>query len=322
MTLIPPAPAPLMLDLAPPARSPVRFLPVILAGLFTTGLALAGVYSLDRFADTNVMGWYANGILPVGALLVGVVASIGYGVASWQTGLKIRWSVLFAILGLQFVAYFAAQYISFLMQGPLIEIKTGRVIGFWKYYDLVTVNMTWQDSRHPDGPASPLGAIGYWLRSGEIVGFLGGTLIGPALLFKAPYCELCQRYMKRKRLITLAASPGGTANVAVLQTPEEALDTGAAQSKALTALAAAGDVPGFIAQVTPLFLGEGRASKGLRRIALRLDHCKQCHNGIVRRIMTTGKGKQETNVTLESTAVSSAFVNELLATPTYMNRKG
>jgi hypothetical protein len=321
MTLTPQQPAPLMLDLAPPARSPVRFLPVILAGLLTTGVALAGVYALDRFSDTNVMGWYANGFLPIGALLVGFVASVGYGIASWRTGLKIRWSLLLAILALQLIAYFVAQYIVFVMQGPLVEIRTGRVIGFWKYYDLITVNMTWQDSMHPDRPADPLGSTGYWLRFGEIVGFLCGTLIGPALLFKVPYCELCQRYMKRQRLITLPASPGAFASVAVLQTPEEALDSGAAQSKALAALAAAGDVAGFVGQVTPLFADERQASKGLRRITLRLDHCKQCHNGVVRRILTTGKGKKETNVMLDSTTVSSTFVNDLLATPAYVHRK-
>jgi hypothetical protein len=52
--------------------------------------ALVGVYLLaTNTKDFNIMGWYANYVLPIGALLVGLVASSGYGIASWITGQKI-----------------------------------------------------------------------------------------------------------------------------------------------------------------------------------------------------------------------------------------
>ena len=56
--------------------------PVLLCGLATTALALFGVYLLDaKTDDFHIMGWYANYILPVGAVIVGVAASSGYGIA-------------------------------------------------------------------------------------------------------------------------------------------------------------------------------------------------------------------------------------------------
>src|SRR5262249_50527370 len=79
---------------------------VLLAGLATTVLALVGVYVLDVIApDFHIMGWYANYILPAGALIVGMVASSGYGLASWFSGIKITSKLLWIVLVLQLGAY-------------------------------------------------------------------------------------------------------------------------------------------------------------------------------------------------------------------------
>src|ERR1700761_7758078 len=102
----------------PPAPTSVREersqLPVIFSGVATSALALLGVYLLDvRASDFHIMGWYADYVLPVGALIVGVVASSGYGLASWFTGVKITRSLLLIVLCLQLGCYTAAQYIEF-----------------------------------------------------------------------------------------------------------------------------------------------------------------------------------------------------------------
>src|SRR3974390_2762117 len=95
-------------------REERSYLPVILSGLATTALALLGVYVLDVTAeDFHIMGWHADYVLPVGAVIVGVVASSGYGLASWFSGVKITKGLLWIVLGLQLLAYFAAQYVEF-----------------------------------------------------------------------------------------------------------------------------------------------------------------------------------------------------------------
>ena len=50
---------------------------VLISGLVTTVLTLLGIYVLDARTDFHIMGLYANYILPVGAILVGVAASSG-----------------------------------------------------------------------------------------------------------------------------------------------------------------------------------------------------------------------------------------------------
>ena len=106
----PSAPAPVSSSspAAPPGvvRSQPFPLPILLCGLGTTALTLIGVFLLDRFApDVNIMGWYANKILPAGAILVGIAASCGYGIAAWFSGLKMSNRMMWLILGLQTCAY-------------------------------------------------------------------------------------------------------------------------------------------------------------------------------------------------------------------------
>ena len=49
----------------------------LLAGIATSVLALFSVYLINTKApDVNVMGWYANYVIPVGALLVGAVLAV------------------------------------------------------------------------------------------------------------------------------------------------------------------------------------------------------------------------------------------------------
>src|SRR5580692_2014574 len=54
---------------------------VLIGGAASTAVALLAVYFLNE-TGTNVMGWYADYVLPIGALLVGLLASSGFGVAS------------------------------------------------------------------------------------------------------------------------------------------------------------------------------------------------------------------------------------------------
>ena len=180
------------------------YLPVLISGLATTVLALLGIYALDvNVKDFNIMGWYANYVIPAGAIIVGIVAASGYGLASWFSGIKITSRLLWTVLALQLFAYFAAQYIEF-HNLHLIHREDGRSVGFLEYYDAVARSFAWRQS---DGSVGePLGAWGYFFRGLEVLGFVGGGLIVPLVLRKAPYCPECQRYMKTRQLGLVPAS--------------------------------------------------------------------------------------------------------------------
>ena len=83
---------------------------VLFAGLATTALALFGVYAVNAASDEFfIMGWYAAYVIPIGAMLVGLVASSGYGLASWLQGGRISSFMLWGIVAMQALAYFGGQ---------------------------------------------------------------------------------------------------------------------------------------------------------------------------------------------------------------------
>ena len=287
---------------------------MLLAGLATTATALVGVYLLDRNSEMNVMGWYANYVIPIGALLVGLVAGSGYGIASWAAGVKIRRGLLLAILGLQVLAYFSAQYIEFRGHGDLYDKSTGRVVTFPEYFHLVTMNFAWKGK---DGvPGEPLGAAGYFFKLLEIAGFAAGGLIAPAVLLKHPYCELCQVYMKRQSLAVLpAAVPArkvkDPAARAAYDEEQRRTRRQADQHYAdLKQAAGAGDV-GTFRQWIVAAAGTKAAAKLPARLAVDLIHCRNCYSGYLRANLTTGQGKKIKVVELDKTDLSPDFVRGL-----------
>ncbi len=177
---------------------------VLAWGMATSLLTLFGVHWLNsQDSDFHIMGWYADYIIPAGAIIVGLAASSGYGLSSWFSGIKITKRLIWIILGLQVVVYFIAQYIEFSHLHLLHE--NGKPVGFFEYYDLMARSFAWKKD-HGEGHGEPLGMWGYFFRGLEILGFAGGSLIVPAVLIKAPYCAACQRYMRTRMMGIVAAS--------------------------------------------------------------------------------------------------------------------
>lgn len=177
-------------------------IPVIVAGLITTGLALFGVWAANQASDTfNIMSWYGYYIIPIGAILVGLVAGSGYGIASWVTGVRISRTLLLVVVGLQVTAYFLAQYIEF--KHLLAMYPNAADMSFFEFFDSSTRAFAW--TRKDGSTGSSLGGWGYLWRCLEIAGFGFGGLIVPLILKAKPYCQTCQRYMRTKAMGLLPA---------------------------------------------------------------------------------------------------------------------
>jgi len=327
----------LQLTYAPPAKA--KHLPILVlvwGGLTTLG-ALVGVWALNAFGDENIMGWYGNYIIPVGAILVGLVASSGYGIASWVIGVKIRKHLLWTILGIQVLAYFAAQYIEFRMIRPVAPLNahaeavmegrtpTGtplwRPIGFPEYYHLRAVTFAWA-KRTGGGSGEPLGMWGYFFRLLEIVGFVGGSIIAPAVLGAAPYCELCQVYMKTKlfgkvptsveaRKIKKTDTEAGAQYEAE---QHQASEKGLAEVARLQELAMAPDPPAFAQAVGSLApsVKDKRIDKLPSRVHVNLVYCPHCHNGTVQPSLLSGRGDQVNTQKLDPIELSRDHILAML----------
>jgi len=298
------------------ARGEQSYSLVLFSGVATSALTLLGVYLLDiSNSDFHIMGWYADYLLPVGAIIVGVAASSGYGLASWFSGVKITKLLLWAVLAIQLIVYFAAQYIEF--SHLKLMHRNGTPVGFFEYYDYVARAFAWKHDN--GGHGEPLGIGGYFFRALKIVGFVGGSMIVPAVLRNAPYCQACRRYMRARQLSLLAASvpikkvkkkdfEGHAAHKAE---QEEAFARGKRITEILQKMAADGQAPEFNQTLGELQPKKKQAAKLPHRFSLHLVSCKRCRSGWLLVKLLSGQGKQLKATVLARNDLQPEFVRSI-----------
>lgn len=268
---------------------------VIGAGIMTTIVALGLVYGINSASeDINLMGYYFWFIVPIGAIIVGLIAGSGYGIASWFSGLKISGILLGIVFTLLVGGYFVAQYLEFRSLGPL-ELEDGTVLGFWTYFDIVTQSQGYA----VDGKtvAETLGLWGYGLRLLEVAGFSGGGLIIPLVMMKKPYCDECRRYMRTKDLRLLPASVGDKKpkkkKVEELAAWEESMqvawDEGHQAAEDLMAAGEKGDLD-RMNEIMAAHPPSAKYGKLPIRITVTISTCKACHQGFTIANRTSGQG--------------------------------
>lgn len=294
---------------------------VLIGGAATIALALAGVWLANRGGE-NVMGWYADYVLPVGAILVGLVASSGFGVASYASGTKVTGFLLLAVVVMLLGGYVLAQYVEFRLTFPDgAVLANGEPAGFLDYYDAVTRSFRWIEH---DRPGKPFGALGYLLRLGEVVGFTGGGVIVPFALRKLPYCDACRVYMRSPLVARIPAGiewkkinarKQAQAAQEQDQRARQALETAQAELQRILA-ASAQDGPaleGALNEHGPK--GSKKVEKLSARIWIHLVHCRRCAQGELRADLVTGQGKQLKRQALVRTPVERSVVASFLRLP-------
>jgi len=299
---------------APHAVSAVRYRLVLVCGLATTAAVLLVIYLLGT-VGCHPMGWYANYVLPVGAILVGLGAGSGYGLASWFSGVKITKALLVMIVVLQLGGYFVAQYIEY--KSLEVVHEDGSAASFAEYFDATTRSFAWEDKGKP---GKPLGLWGYGLRALEIVGFVLGSLVVPIILRSRPYCEGCQMYFRRRELGLLPAGVvprkikkrDAEALAAHEQEQERAWEAGQDLLRALAGKAGEGDADGFRALLAPHEGNKKAYSKLSARIALSIDHCPGCCNGLLNAAVLRGQGNKIQRTALGPTPLAPEFVRAFL----------
>jgi hypothetical protein len=284
------------------AGASARVAVVLVAGVFTSALALLGVWWLNaNTKDWHIMGWYGDYVIPAGAILVGLAAGSGYGVASYLTGLRIRRGLLWAVLGLQIGAYAAAQDLEFraLTRGSPIVDADGAPVGFLRYYHLTAINFTWDDHGRR---GEPLGMWGYVFVGLGVIGFAAGGALAPAILLKKPYCDRCRLYMKGRHLALVPAGvkvrrvskKDAAGHAAYAEEKERAAALANGVLERVAAHAAKGDARAVQSELEPYPPrgAEGRRVGRLwRRLRLSLVHCRSCGKGYLQPTIMTGQGR-------------------------------
>jgi len=281
-------PAPL-LRYAPPETAKARRQPiiVIICGLVSTALTLLALHFVQEHVNTDIMSFSIR-FIPFGALIVGLLAALGYSIAAYVLNVRVQGWLIWTILILLGWSYFAAHYVEFAAQGPLVEKATNKQLGFWRYYHLTTIHMTREKNSSRYGPRDPnptieeVGDTGYLYRGLGIAGFILGGIGVPLVQRKIPYCPLCQRYMKTKTLLKLPA----TAKLASFKLGKHKLDTPehkAAFEHAMNVLQHAttalrtGDIAGLR---TDISAHQARVPGKVPVFGvMRLVYCQQCFQG-------------------------------------------
>jgi hypothetical protein len=314
-------------------RKPVLF--VLQSGLITSAISLAGVYFLNKQAeDFNIMGWYANYVIPIGAIIVGLIAGAGYGLASWWTGVKITRGLLVAVIVLQALCYVAAEYVEYRdVRSGIAQSLTESGISdadaaalgittpsFVEYFQFKAESFAWKP-KNGKGEGEPMGKWGYLFVGLGAIGFIAGGLIAPAVLRSKPYCDHCQVYMKTRQLglmpASIAARKVKKSDVTGLQEYEaeqtSAVEAGADRLTQLTALATAGDAAGFRAYLSAFDTDKKAIGKLPRRIDVSVTRCPGCDAGQLVCSVVSGSGDKVTTEKLPPIALTPEFARAVTA---------
>lgn len=190
---------------------------IVYACGFATSIGTILAVKYCNRSDFYVMGWFLNGVIPMGAILVGIVSGLGYALGSryFHVKLGLRFLVLMFVTGI--FSYFAVQYLTYT---SVIEAAgvPAEAYSFVDYMRDQAEKMSFQD-RHSRTPGSPLGIWGYCFQALILLGFAFGAMAPSAFVLGMAYCHRCQTYLKPHR-VRYVRSPENWSDVKALKKAE------------------------------------------------------------------------------------------------------
>lgn len=264
-----------MSDSAQGIRSPSGI--VYLCGVATSLAVMYAVRFLDG-VDFNLMGFYAWGIVPIGALAVGFASGTGYALGSRYLNLKLSKQFVAGMITTGLVDYIALQhfaYTSFLEDARISSDQ----LGFVRYLQETAENISFSRAGS-SGAGVELGSFGYLFKLLEVAGFSLGAAGPAAILRGMPYCGRCRQYLKvhaafsvessarAKETLKLKAAP----RVAALQA---AVDEVAGRARAVLEGVRSLNLADTLAQLA--VLGPPvKKSEAAARVSVVLKKCPKC----------------------------------------------
>lgn len=173
---------------------------VYLAGVGTTALTVLLVQATR--SDLNVLSFYVNGILPVGALAIGTISGLGYALGSRVLNVRLSRGFVLGMLTTGVADWFALQYFEY---AELLERfhLSDDAFNFLEFLTRSATSMTFTSTGSSRG--IELGDVGYVFKALELAGFAVGTMIPSAVLMFMPYCRGCRRYLSKERTGVIAS---------------------------------------------------------------------------------------------------------------------
>ncbi len=167
---------------------------LLLAGVATAVLTAIGLLLLEETANFSLYSMTIMFVIPVGAILSGMVAGTGLFGAARLMNMRPHFGVLLNMLVAGAIVYFLINYVPY--QRMVAESpEFAEQFTFPTYLDLRIRSTQVMVGRGGNGQAVELSP--FWAYTREIIegcGFLLGGLFLFGILGSAPYCESCSKY--------------------------------------------------------------------------------------------------------------------------------
>jgi len=227
------------------------------------------------------MGWYANGIIPIGAWLVGIVSGLGYAVASRYLQVKLGRAFILGMASTAVLDYAVAQYLTYQHLIEVVHVSEERY-SFLQYFQDICEKMSFTRSGSSE-PGSPLGGFGYAYKVLEAAGYVLGAMVPSWVVSQMPYCRQCQLYMKQ-HLRGHIRSQSLWSAVKGLKKKERVAALGAAvlevasQANAVSKTIASATLSESVAAVSNLAKAADKKSVAAASVVVELKKCPNCES--------------------------------------------
>lgn len=166
---------------------------VVLGGVATSLLTVAGITLIDLITGFNLFSFSLWFIIPVGAMICGAVAASGYYIASIVLHKRPKPILLLqmvVVAALTQLLIYYAEYAMLTVDGT----PASSLISFPDYMDLVLTKTHYKAGRAMQIDAGEVGSFGYWLAALDFIGFIAGAVFLYLYLTKRAFCEACGKY--------------------------------------------------------------------------------------------------------------------------------
>lgn len=275
---------------------------ILYGGLATSAGALFVVYLIASLGF-NLMGLYWLFIVPVGAIIVGLISGVGYAVVSKWTNFRASGTYLWFVVGVSLLTYGASHYVTY-RQVLSANNLAPEQISFIDYMRLTTESTEMAD--HDGDNAFTVGKFGYLLLLLEAIGFSGAAAIPILIVSQAAYCEDCSKYMAKKweafhnsEKTTAELKGKKDEKVAMIEAAmQEVLsktlgDEKAPDSETAVTVIDAARLEGWQAEMGPI------DNKALARVHVLVKHCEGCgrqHADVKLEFFNVGKEPQSNDL--------------------------
>ncbi|MAN46449.1 MAG: hypothetical protein GYB49_17525 [Alphaproteobacteria bacterium] len=171
----------------------MRVIGVILGGLLSSTIVMAAVFAIETYTNFNLFGLTAWGVLPVGALMTGMLATGGVYISSkWVQVHPNKYLFLFLLVLAVFsnVLFYAFSYVRDLYSYDL----TVSDVGFLRYVDVYLSNL----SLSFGSSDVELGSNGKWFAVLDVIGFTLGASSIFLFLSDSDRCATCGDYLRQR----------------------------------------------------------------------------------------------------------------------------